>query len=230
MRKHLAALAALSALALPASANASVEITWPSTTPVPGPGGSAGADNMFYPELSGILGANPVYASVGAAINLTEAYVLRFEFLGSESGFDDTFSSVGLSYTETSPHNPGENHFGAPILIGEAYYAAGSLAGLLNFTTSGLTGKAATVGEAGFGIFLPNDQKKLSLGIGDSFYFGYDDEITGDDNHDDFLIKATILSAVPEPSTWLLMILGFGAIGAGMRQRKQTERIRFNFA
>ena len=30
-------------------------------------------------------------------------------------------------------------------------------------------------------------------------------------------------SAVPEPVTWAMMLLGFGAIGLAMRRRKQTE-------
>lgn len=34
------------------------------------------------------------------------------------------------------------------------------------------------------------------------------------------------IAAVPEPSAWALMILGFGAIGAGMRRRTST-RLRF---
>ena len=35
----------------------------------------------------------------------------------------------------------------------------------------------------------------------------------------------TLAAAVPEPSTWALMILGFGVAGASMRQRK--ARVRF---
>ncbi|HWK41127.1 MAG TPA: PEPxxWA-CTERM sorting domain-containing protein [Croceibacterium sp.] len=186
---------------------------------------------MFYPELSTILGANPVYASVGAAISLTEAHILQFDFMGSESGYADTFSAAGMSYTEGTAHDPGENHFPGGTPLWSAYFAAGDLAGLLNFSTSDPLGSAATVGEQGFAIFLPSlFESGTSLQNGDSFYIGYDDYITGDDNHDDFLVKVTLLPAVPEPSTWLLMILGFGAIGYGMRQRKQTERIRFNFA
>lgn len=33
------------------------------------------------------------------------------------------------------------------------------------------------------------------------------------------------LSAVPEPSTWMMMLLGFGAIGARMRRRVQAGRL-----
>jgi len=33
--------------------------------------------------------------------------------------------------------------------------------------------------------------------------------------------------AVPEPSTWALLILGFGMVGAGMRRRSQNVSVRF---
>lgn len=34
--------------------------------------------------------------------------------------------------------------------------------------------------------------------------------------------------AVPEPSTWAMMLLGFGAVGAGMRRRRKDQpRLRF---
>lgn len=33
--------------------------------------------------------------------------------------------------------------------------------------------------------------------------------------------------AVPEPATWALLILGFGAIGATLRRRQQTARVSF---
>lgn len=38
---------------------------------------------------------------------------------------------------------------------------------------------------------------------------------------------ATTLGAVPEPTTWGLLVLGFGAIGAGMRSRRRTVRIAY---
>ena len=38
-------------------------------------------------------------------------------------------------------------------------------------------------------------------------------------------------TAVPEPATWALMLLGFGMIGTGMRRRKSSaSRVNFNFA
>ena len=32
-----------------------------------------------------------------------------------------------------------------------------------------------------------------------------------------------VAEAVPEPATWAMMLLGFGAVGFAMRRRKQME-------
>lgn len=37
-------------------------------------------------------------------------------------------------------------------------------------------------------------------------------------------------SAVPEPGTWLMMLIGFGLLGGAMRRKKQTVQARLNFA
>jgi hypothetical protein len=46
---------------------------------------------------------------------------------------------------------------------------------------------------------------------------------------DGFTLNGTVSRAVPEPSTWAMMLVGFGAIGFGMR-RKQRQTVRYNFA
>ena len=37
------------------------------------------------------------------------------------------------------------------------------------------------------------------------------------------LVVSELNPAVPEPATWAMMLVGFGAVGFAMRRRKQTE-------
>lgn len=206
MKKMILAAAAM-ALSLPVTAQAAANVTinFSSTTAVP-------ANNNFQGILAG-LGLTS-YATTGASIFLNGPASLVFEFLGSESGFNDTFSTVGgLSLTEFTTL---VNNFASPVLIGTEYFAGGDLTKLLNFTSN--LGAAATVGDDGFGIFLgPRDQ---SGGTFNTFYLGYDDQISNiDDNHDDFIVKVTVNSPVPEPSTWAMLLFGFGVVGFALRRR-----------
>lgn len=197
-------------MALPAAANASAVITFTSSLPIPVPA------NDFSTQL-GLLGLDR-YTTTGAMISLNANAVLRFEFLGSESGFNDTFTAAGVpAFTEFTSFI---NNFGSPTNLGAAAFSAGSLAGLLTFTSSG-PGAVSGVGSDGFGIFLSRGQ--VSGAAVSTFYLGYDDQITNiDDNHDDMIIRVSVLPPVPEPATWMTMLLGFAAVGVGMRRRKRA--------
>ena len=210
MNKFTAILAGMSAMALPAAANASAVITFTSSLPIPVPA------NDFSTQL-GTLNLDR-YTTTGAMISLNANAVLRFEFLGSESGFNDTFTAAGLpAFTEFTTFI---NNFGSPTNLGAAAFSAGSLAGLLTFTSSG-PGAVSGIGSDGFGIFLSRGQ--VSGAAVSTFYLGYDDQLKNiDDNHDDMIIRVSVLPPVPEPATWMTMLLGFAAVGVGMRRRKRA--------
>jgi hypothetical protein len=40
-------------------------------------------------------------------------------------------------------------------------------------------------------------------------------------------IRGQLTTAVPEPSTWAMMLIGFGAAGYSMRRRRTTVQVRF---
>jgi hypothetical protein len=44
------------------------------------------------------------------------------------------------------------------------------------------------------------------------------------------LSGVTVNSAIPEPATWLMMILGFGALGAAMRSRRAKTTLAVTYA
>ncbi|HET6941848.1 MAG TPA: PEPxxWA-CTERM sorting domain-containing protein [Sphingomicrobium sp.] len=204
MRKLVLGLAGAAALAFGSTqASASAVITFGATNPVPG-------NNDFQGDLAG-LGLT-LFTTDGATITLTEDSVLTFEFFGSESGFNDTIQAGAVNFTEMTNFTPW-----GPQLLGADSFLAGSLAGLINFSSAG--GADATVGDDGFGIFLgANAVSGLSTNV---FWLGYDDQITNvDDNHDDMIIRVTVSPAVPEPATWAMMLLGFGAAGFVLRRRR----------
>ena len=206
MRKLVLGLAGAAALAFGSTqASASAIITFGATNPVPG-------NNDFQTDLAG-LGLT-LFTTDGATITLTENSVLTFEFFGSESGFNDTFQAGAINFTEMTSFTPWGSQ-----LLGADSFLAGSLAGLLNFSSASGPGANATVGDDGFGIFLgANDVSGLSTNV---FWLGYDDQITNvDDNHDDMIIRVTVSPAVPEPATWAMMLLGFGAAGFVLRRRR----------
>jgi PEP-CTERM motif len=208
MKKLLLAASAL-VMGLPSAANAAVDVTvnFGATNPIP-------ANNDFQALLAG-LGLTK-FATTGASLILNSAAVITFEFLGTESGFSDTFMTSNINFTENTSF---QNNFAAPINMGATAFTAGSLAGLLNFTSAG--GIPATVNQDGFGIFLgPNQVSGQNF---TTFYFGYDDQINNqDDNHDDFIVKATVSGPVPEPATWAMFVSGFGLIGWSIRRRRRA--------
>jgi hypothetical protein len=188
----------------PAAANAAVVVSFADAQALP-------AGNDFSGALSG-LGITR-YATSGIDLVLDAPGTILFEFLGSESGFSDSFEGPGISFSETSSL---ETHFASPIAIGSSIFSTGTLAGLISFASSG--GKTATVGEQGFALFL--DPIQISEQATTVFYLGFDDQITGrDDDFDDLIIRGTYTGSMPEPGTWVMLLLGFGAMGWILRRR-----------
>lgn len=78
-------------------------------------------------------------------------------------------------------------------------------------------------------------QAAFSTTNGDLFFTGANEFIVNVQNNagsgaDPVALNISFLgSAVPEPGTWMLMILGFGAVGFTMRRRQQSS-VRLQFA
>jgi hypothetical protein len=163
-------------------------------------------------DFLGLLTPLTRYVDTGAGITLNGPATVDFYYLGSESGYNNTFTAGSTTFTETGD----ANHFASPVFIGSQTYAGGAITSW-RFTSN--TGPAASVGQNGFGIFLQPSATTPVSGLS-SLILGYDDQqFTGDDdNHDDLMILARIRA--PEPSSWAIMITGFGLAGAALRRRR----------
>ena len=218
MFRKLLATAAVLGLSAPAMAAVDITATYSTVQAIP-------SNNDFQAKLIA-LGLNS-FASTGATLTLNGAASVTFDFLGSESGFNDTFSFGSITLTETSLF---EDHFTTPIRIGTTGIIT-SLAAL-TFSTLNPGGAPATIGTGGFGIFLPGTCTPTAPATtctvrggsytSNVFYLGYDDQVTNvDDNHDDFIVRVTV-NPVPEPATWAMMIGGMGIAGAALRRRRRN--------
>ena len=80
--------------------------------------------------------------------------------------------------------------------------------------------------------FANSNPASASARFGNTAVFNFDlpSNVTFTSASGVFLSAASPVGAVPEPSTWAMMLLGFGAIGFAMRRsRKNNVRVRFAY-
>jgi hypothetical protein len=203
-----AILGAVITFAAASPATSAVIINFNSPDSIPG-------GNDFTSEL-GALGLTQI-ATSGLSLVLDEDSIISFEVLGSESGFNDTFSAGSISYTEFTSLL---NSFASPIALGGEAFSAGDLAGLLTFSSSG--GLSASIGDPGLAFLL--GAGAVSGDPFTVFYLAFDDQITGPDgDFDDLIIRGTVTpsAVVPEATTWAMALIGFGVAGFAMRRGRR---------
>ncbi len=110
-----------------------------------------------------------------------------------------------------------------------------------SFTTQpGFNGKAATVALAGFQTWSSGSVGKSGNSIrginsaghnGNTWLIGAGLAGSPDAFPDGFKLKGVSYTmaptAVPEPSTWAMMLLGFGAVGAAVRRRTARQNLAY---
>lgn len=193
--------------AAPVAAAATLNVNIGTVTAVPN-------NNDFKDELADIGLYN--WTDVGAAVSLSSAAKLKFEFLAREASFNNTFKTSTLTFT--SP-GPSFINWSAEQLIGTQSYGAGAITDW-KFVRPDNT--AFGTGTQQFGIFLPRGFKTGDTFSSKVLYLGFDDTGAGpDDNHDDLILR---VSVVPEPATWAMMIAGFGLVGVAVRRRSGFAR------
>ena len=88
-------------------------------------------------------------------------------------------------------------------------------------------GSAPTTTFSGGGSNL--NYSGSAFGFANSLVFNVRNGAGTSGNPAALLADIQVAAAVPEPGTWMLMLLGFGAIGFAMRSRAKTQ-VRFQFA
>lgn len=170
--------------------------------------------------FDGIAGLNAM--AVGTSVTLgklvsDQAGTVTFTYLGQESSYLDSFSMyLG---------GPGQT-----LLESQAVGSAVSASigpGDLNFWFEGISGKFAYNGgswDSGTSIGLITGATGAKSG-NYQFILGYNDSAGSSKlgDWDDFVVGVTFVSAVPEPETYAMMLLGLGVVGALARRRKAAQ-------
>ena len=155
------------------------------------------------------------------------------------SGFDQTNAAtalwgknaggneVGLGL-KNDPSGDHEIYFGKGFVqldVSALFGKVGDVTFFTNSTTQGEQWSIYGSNTAGHyaGAALLSGTNQLSAHLPDfGSYKYYDFASTSNNGGKNFLIAAVTLTAVPEPSTWGLFVLGFGALGSAMRRRRAS--------
>lgn len=183
-------------------------------------GGSTGI------EATGAAG-NEVIGSVfgyfGAQLFADGPLKVEYTYLGKEAGDTNSFLVLGNLQFSTAVSDYGDT-------VSETL----SLAGLLNFafganqTTPSVTNGSNPSASTGPNFFISFYDQFGNLGAlsGNSGVIAFDDGGNPtDSDYDDLVVRFTV-SAVPEPTTWAMMLLGFAGIGLLAYRRKSKLALR----
>ena len=202
MRTRLAFLASAAALIAATPASAAVSFFGGATGPLPGettiatfePGSTAGvvesATVKFLNADSGD-GMRPAFGSTG-------------RFLSVLAGGDVTINAL-------TPWNTLSFNYGSA----DAYNT------LTVFFNGGASSQSFTGSQLIGGLANGNTASTATNGL--VYLYGFTGGITGirlQSSQNSFEIDNLRINAVPEPGTWAMMLLGFGAVGYAMRRRK----------
>jgi hypothetical protein len=156
-------------------------------------------DNIVIQYNSGLTSA---FAGLAPSVDATG-------YVGSNFGSGTGLSGVGSSGTVFPSFTIDPTNVGSPI------YLAALIGDFVN-TTGVVIGTPFATGDGPFSITAPSGAAALQLGLNDDIF----SDNTGFLKID--VTGSTAVSAVPEPSTWAMMILGFCGIGFLAYRRKQN--------
>ena len=212
MRVILTAVSALAAIAIfPSAANAAVTVNGPIrpgqvfTSSTPPPNTLAPGQTMDF-FVSGNPLSGPLTATFGDVGIPTGMFTDLYDFIipqnGTGSGSVVTSTVDFLGSTDLDFTSVLVNGVAATPTYRDASNAVCTTPGV---GTCGVTESFAITGVPIISG-APNEISVSGLSRGNGSYGG----------------NATFIPAVPEPATWAMMLLGFGAIGFSMRNRRRS--------
>ncbi len=168
---------------------------------------STSSSNRF--DVGVPSGFSLVDTKIGSFLSLSSAADLVFTFVGEEAGYNNVFGAIKFK----------------PFDIG-LFSNNASTAGSTSFTFSNVASGHLNFGflsDAKIGQYFGNGSLNIGLKLSDdhrSALLMFNDSYKGDKDYDDMVVKVSILTAVPEPETYALMLGGLAMIAAVARRRK----------
>lgn len=158
---------------------------------------------------------------------IADSYDGNFEYRVVNTIAGDPNGNFTANFTFTSPIS------GLGSATTTSVIVSGNLGSDLNFASAFLNSSAGSVQNLGNGSFAFVFDAPVALG-GNTLSFSGVLNPNGDRIGDALATGSLTLAAVvPEPATWALFILGFGAVGHTMRRRSSKVRVAkasLNFA
>jgi hypothetical protein len=213
----LALLASVAGIALPTAASATTTLSNMAnggSIGTFGAGASPTYGQVFQAPITGKLSSFTLYLNggVGALFGGVGTWNGGLGFATGSGSPSNLFQSADVAATAAGAYTFSPN---MAVTAGQNYVAYLSTIGVAG--ASGGTTMQLGTQTAGLGSFVWNNS-------GDPRNNGQWDYFA---NFGTARFEAAFTSAIPEPSTWALMIVGFGAIGASMRSARSRSKVTF---
>jgi len=209
MKKFCYAMAAAAALTIGSAANAAITVTFDDgngglsagevsyATFDPGSTGGVTGSGYIIQTGSNNSGADPAVGGQG------DPYLSVLGGGAANFSFEGGLSSLGLDYGSADAYN-------TFVLF------------LSDGTTANYTGSdLINIGTADGDQTAPRTNGRLTFTTSDGVFITGLRLLSGQNSLE--VDNLGVVSAVPEPGTWAMMLLGFGAIGFSMRRRRQVH-------
>lgn len=188
---------------------------------------AAAATVINFGTPSGNLGNSHTYSSAGETVVASgfDALGAATALFGKNAGGDE----IGLGLVN-DPSGENEIYFGKGFVQIDVSALLGKVSNIAFHTNSTSLGEQWSVygsnssgSYSGTALLSGTNESNANLpGLGSFKY--YDFVSTSQAGGRNFLLSGlSLTAAVPEPATWMTMILGFGLMGASLRRRRATE-------